>query len=349
VKEGSPAISLREVSKWYGPVIGVNEVSLEIGPSITGLLGPNGAGKSTLMKLITGQLRPSIGDALVLGKRTWRSISARREIGFAPEVDAFHEEMTGRQFVRAMARLSGLSRRTAGLRAEETLQRVGMGGLAHKTLRACSKGMRQRVKLAQALVHDPKVVVLDEPLSGIDPAGRLEIMALFEDLRDQGKTVLVSTHILHEIESITDQIILMARGRVLAAGALGRIRDILAEHPLTLRITTNRRRALGAALLAEESVAGVYLGEGAGERSAPSGRPADEDGPPSDGAGLDGAGLDGGDLIIKTRRPEDFFRALPSKVVGLGVNVERLEALDASAEAVFGYLVTGGSPGVGAP
>lgn len=315
-------ISLRNVSKWYGHVIGVNQVSLEISAGITGLLGPNGAGKSTLMKLLTGQLKPSMGEALVLGNRVWQSPGTRREIGFVPEVDAFHEEMTGRQFVRAMARLSGLSRHGARQRTEKALDMTGMLAWANKPLRACSKGMRQRIKLAQALVHDPRALVLDEPLSGVDPPGRVELMALFRTLKDEGKTLLVSTHILHEVESITDRIVLMARGRVLASGTLGRIRELMEEHPLTVKITCTRRRAVAALLLTREPVTGVAVGD-AGTMQA------------------SGEADDAGDLIVKVRRPGDFFRDLPGWVLEEGAEVERVEALDASVEAVFGYLMSG--------
>lgn len=317
---GPAAISVRDASKWYGAVIGVNQVSLDVGPGILGLLGPNGAGKSTLMKLIAGQLRPSMGEVLVLGERVWSAPAIRRHIGFTPEADAFHEEMTGRQFVCAMGRLSGLSRREARTRTEEVLERTGMAAGGDKKLRACSKGMRQRIKIAQALVHDPQIVVLDEPLSGIDPAGRLELMGLFQELRDRGKTVIVSTHILHEIEEITPAVVLMAHGRILASGTLRNIRDLLAEYPLTVRITSDRSRALGAALVGRESVVGVSLG----------------------GTGMEAgvaAGSSREDLIVKVRRPDEFFRELPGMLVGLNVEISRVEALDASAEAIFRYLV----------
>ncbi|MBI4602328.1 MAG: ABC transporter ATP-binding protein [Planctomycetes bacterium] len=322
----APPISLRGVSKWYGPVIGVNGVTLEVEPGITGLLGPNGAGKTTLMKLITGQLRPSVGEALVFGRSVWSRPDARRHVGFSPEVDAFHEEMTGREFVTAMARLSGIPRREARRRAEGALERTGMLDRCDKRLRACSKGMRQRIKISQALVHDPAVLVLDEPLSGIDPPGRIELMGLLRDLAGERKTILLSTHILHEVEAVTERIVLMARGRVLAAGYVGQIRELLAEHPLTVRIACDRRRVLAAALVGLESVAGVALGA-----PASAGEPEGGDGP--------------GDVVVKVRRAGDFFRRLPSVVLEQGAEVERVEALDASVEAVFGYLVSGAGYG----
>ena len=170
-----------QVSKWYGPVIGVNHVSLELRRGITGLVGSNGAGKSTLLRLATGQLRPSVGRVSVCGEDAW-TWRAKRLVGYSPDNDAFYEEMSGREFVRSMARLCGYNAAEATRRAETTLERVGMADRAGRKLRGYSKGMRQRIKLAQALLHDPTLLVMDEPLSGIDPVGRQEMLALFKGL-----------------------------------------------------------------------------------------------------------------------------------------------------------------------
>ena len=324
-------VEMREASKWYGPVIGVNDVSIDVGPGVTGLLGPNGAGKSTLMKLIVGELKPSIGRVRVLGKAAWSSPRVRRAVGFMPEGDIFYEEMKALEFVLAMARLSGLGGRRARSCAGLALERTGMTAHAEKKLRACSKGMRQRIKIAQALVHDPEVLVLDEPLSGIDPAGRIELMRLIGELGREGKTVLVSTHILHEVERITDRIILMARGRILAAGTLGRIRELLEEYPLTVRLTTNRRREMAAALMARDFVVAVSLGEAESVDGS---------------TGAEGSPEDRGDLTVKVLRPEDFFRELPEILLTRELEVTRVEALDASAEAIFQYLVRDSGSGL---
>ncbi len=307
----SGLVQVQEASKWYGAVIGVNEVTLDLQPGITGLLGPNGAGKSTLMKLMVGLLRPSLGEVRVEGRPVWGNSAVRRRIGYSPEVDGFFEEMRARDFVKILARLAGLSGRSASRRTEEVLKRVGMAELAHKTLKACSKGMRQRIKVAQALVHDPQVVILDEPLSGIDPVGRTDLLDLFRELGASGKTVLISTHILHEVETITDRIILLARGRVLAAGTVAHIRGLLDEHPLAVRISTTRARELASELVQLEDVAGVALGDG------------------------------GDDLVVKVHKPDRFFRLLPSLLLERGGEVKRVEPLDASAEAIFEYLVGG--------
>jgi ABC-2 type transport system ATP-binding protein len=308
----SALVTVAGASKWYGPVIGINEVDLEFEDGITGLLGPNGAGKSTLMKLIGGLLRPSLGEVRVLGRPAWGHAGTRRDIGYAPDIDGFYEEMTGREFVRAMARLSGLPAAEARARTEDALAKVGMADLGGKRLQGCSKGMRQRIKVAQALVHDPQVLIFDEPLTGIDPMGRGDLMALFSALGDQGKAVLISTHIIQEIEEITDRIVLLARGRVLAAGTVARIRDLLDDHPLTVRISSAAARELAVDLLAREEVAGVEIDGG------------------------------GGDLVVRIRRPDVFFRALPAIILARGAEVERVEPLDASAEAIFDYLVGGG-------
>src|SRR5262249_11699001 len=206
------------VSKWYGPVIGVNQVTLELRPGITGLVGANGAGKTTLMRLAAGQLRPYLGQVRVCGVEAWHA-AARRHVGYSPDVDSFYEEMSGRQFVETMARLCGYPRREARRRTAETLELVGMAGPhAERRVRGYSKGMRQRIKVAQALIHDPEVLLLDEPLSGIDPIGRQEFLSLFRQLAAQGKCLLVSSHELEELEKLTDHVAVMAQGRIAVVG-----------------------------------------------------------------------------------------------------------------------------------
>jgi ABC-2 type transport system ATP-binding protein len=325
-------IALSGVSKCYGRVVGLNGVDLEVREGITALLGPNGAGKSTLLKLVTGQLRPTLGEVRVFGRRVWRSAAARRRIGFAPDADAFYEEMRVREFVLAMARLSGLSA-GAARRTDEVLDRCGMAENASKRLGACSKGMRQRVKLAQALVHDPELVVLDEPLTGIDAPGRREMLDLFAELRREGKTVLLSTHVLSEVESHADRLVVVARGRVLAAGSLGEIRSVLSEHPLSVRIVCERPRSLGARLLGGGLVTSASVEDANGaaaEAAVRLGEPRDAN--PS-GGGARGA------LTVRIASAEAFFRSFPQAVLDEGGEVERVEALDASAEAVFEYLL----------
>src|SRR5262245_4923285 len=234
----TPSLLFEQVSKWYGPVIGVNQVTLELRPGITGLVGANGAGKSTLLRLATGQLRPDLGRVRVFGLNAWVA-AAKRHVGYCPEVDAFYEEMSGRQFVLSMARLCGYARAEAARRTESSLRFVGMADRADRRLRAYSKGMRQRIKVAQALVHDPEILVLDEPLSGVDPVGRQEFLDLFHRLAASGKCLLVSSHELEELEKLTEQVAIMARGRIAAVGTVSQIRDRLDAHPLSVLIELN--------------------------------------------------------------------------------------------------------------
>jgi ABC-2 type transport system ATP-binding protein len=323
--ETAPVLLCQRVSKWYGPVIGVNQVTLELRPGITGLVGSNGAGKTTLMRLITGHLRPDLGRVEVMGRNAWAA-AAKRHVGYCPEVDAFYEEMSGRQFVEAMARLSGYAAAEARRRAAAALESVGMGGRAERRLGGYSKGMRQRVKLAQALLHDPELLVLDEPLSGIDPVGRAEFIALFRALAAQGKCLLISSHELDELQKLTDHVAVMARGRIAAVGSVAQIRDRLDDHPLAVRVDVargpeesgrDRRRDLAGALLRFPDVIGVELLE--------------------DEPGEEGVGR----LLVHTRNPRAFFQDLSRLVLEECYDVRRLETLDESAEAVLGYLLGG--------
>jgi ABC-2 type transport system ATP-binding protein len=308
------------VSKWYGPVVGVNQVTLELRQGITGLVGANGAGKSTLMRLITGHLRPDIGQVSIRGLDSWSS-AAKRLVGYCPEVDAFYEEMSGRQFVEAMARLCGYTAAESRRRTEWALERVDMADRSQRRLRGYSKGMRQRIKLAQALLQDPPLLVLDEPLSGIDPVGRAQLVTLFQELAAQGKCLLVSSHELDELEKLTDHVAIMARGRLAAADTIGRIRDRLANHPLTVRIDVRHEgrapahRRLAAALLATlPDVVGVELVEH--ECSEEVGR-----------------------LLVRARRTERFFADLNRLAVEELYDIVHLETLDDSTQAVLGYLL----------
>jgi ABC-2 type transport system ATP-binding protein len=297
----------RNVSKWYGPVIGVNDVSVALPAGITGLLGPNGAGKTTLLRLLAGQLRPSLGTVLVRGWPAW-SASAKAHIGYCPDVDAFYEEMPGREFVRTMARLHGFCRRSARRRAEEVLHEVGMAHRADRKLRGYSKGMRQRIKLAQALVHDPDLIVVDEPLNGVDPVGRRELMDLFHALAARGKSLLISSHILDEMETLADRVLFMGRGRVLAAGTLPEIRDMLDNHPLRVRIRSDRARDLASRLVRWEWVRGIELRGSA-------------------------------DLHLQVHRPGEFFRQFAELVLEEAFEIDRLQTTDASAGAIFDYVM----------
>jgi ABC-2 type transport system ATP-binding protein len=304
-----------QVSKWYGAVIGVNQVTLELRGGITGLVGANGSGKSTLLRLATGQLKPDIGRVTVRGIDAW-DWKAKRLVGYCPDNDVFYEEMSGFQFVDTMARLCGFTARDARRRTEAVIEQVGMAGRCDRRIRGYSKGMRQRIKLAQALLHDPALLVLDEPLSGIDPIGRQESIELFTALAAAGKCLLISSHELEELEKLTDHVAIMARGRIAAVGSVLQIRDLLDNHPLAIRIDAPDPRAVATHLLEFPDVVGIELGEPVG------------DGEP-------------GSVVVRAKNPRKFFADFGRLVIEEGLDVRRLESLDDSTQAILGYLLGG--------
>ncbi|HMJ83140.1 MAG TPA: ABC transporter ATP-binding protein, partial [Vicinamibacterales bacterium] len=259
----APIVASDRLSKWYGQVIGLNDVTVAVPPGITGLLGPNGAGKSTFMKLITGQLKPSKGSVRVLGEPIWGNPALYFRIGFCPEQDAFYDRMTGLEWVTALVRLNGLGETEAANAAKAALDQVDLMSAADKKIGAYSKGMRQRVKMAQALVHDPELLILDEPLSGMDPIMRRKTIRLIKDWARAGKSVLVSSHILHEIEAMTSNILLVHNGRILAEGNVHQIRDLIDEHPHTVYIKADDPRALARRFLADDNMLSLKFDPGA--------------------------------------------------------------------------------------
>lgn len=307
--EVTPVVAFHNVSKWYGNVIGINKLSLAIRPGVTGLLGPNGAGKSTLLQLATGQLRESQGAIRVLGEPVWNNAALNRRIGLCPEQDAFYEWMTGRDFVLTCARLSGLPRSEARAATARTIEAVGMTRHQGRAVRGYSKGMRQRIKLAQALVHEPDVLFLDEPLTGTDPVARRDLMDIIQRLGSEGKSVLVSSHVLHEVQSLTPDIVLLSRGRLVAEGNVRQIRDLIDEHPHQIVLQADDHRRLAARLLAFDDVEGVRMLAG-----------------------------DGG-VMIETRSPDDFYGRLPGLYLDEGLTIKSVYSDDDNLEAVFKYLV----------
>ncbi len=301
-------VAADHLSKWYGQVIGLNDVTLTVPSGITGLLGPNGAGKSTFMKLITGQLKPSKGHITVLGEPIWRNPKLYFRIGFCPEQDAFYDRMTGLEWVSALLRLNGLSDAEAGATARRALDLVDLADAAGKKIGAYSKGMRQRVKLAQALAHDPDLLILDEPLGGMDPIGRRKTIRLIKDWGRAGKSVIVSSHILHEIESMTSNILLINQGRILAEGNVHQIRDLIDEHPHTVYIKADRTRALAREFLTFDDVLSLKL-----EADA---------------------------VVVQTGRPDVFYARLTELAASgdLGT-IHEVTSPDDNLQAVFQYLV----------
>jgi ABC-2 type transport system ATP-binding protein len=301
-------IATEHLSKWYGQVSGLNDVTVTVPAGITGLLGPNGAGKSTFMKLITGQLRPSQGIVRVLGEPIWGNPALYSRIGFCPEQDAFYDRMTGLEWVTALVRLNGYAEDAATDAARRALEAVDLLDAAGKKIGAYSKGMRQRVKLAQAIVHDPELLILDEPLTGMDPIMRRKTIRLIRDWARGGKSVLVSSHILHEVEAMTSNILLINNGRIVAEGNVHRIRDLIDEHPHTVYIRAADPRAIARTVLAEDGVISLRFDTGA--------------------------------VIVETARPDAFYARLTDIAAsGEAGRIDEVTSPDDNLQAVFKYLV----------
>jgi len=305
---GNPLVQADGVSKWYGQVSGLNNVTVSIPPGITGLLGPNGAGKSTFMKLMTGQLKPSQGKIRVLGEPIWGNPAVFARIGFCPEQDAFYDRMTGLEWVTALVRLNGLSDAEADAAAKRALDRVDLLDAAGKKIGAYSKGMRQRVKMAQAIVHDPDLLILDEPLSGMDPLMRRKTIRLIKDWARAGKHIIVSSHILHEIESMTSNILLINNGQIVAEGNVHQIRALIDTHPHTVYVRGADPRALARKFLAEDDVLSMKL-----EKDA---------------------------VVVETARPDSFYARLTELAAsGEAGQIDEVQSPDDNLQAVFKYLV----------
>lgn len=303
-------VAFDSVSKWYGNVIGLNKVTLRIPTGITGLLGPNGAGKSTLLYLATGQLRPSQGTVRVLGQTVWNHPALMRHIGLCPEQDAFYEWMTGFDFVRTCARLSGMNRGEASSAAERALATVGMTPNMNRAIRGYSKGMRQRTKLAQALVHSPPVLFLDEPFTGTDPLARRDLIDVIRELGNAGASVLVSSHVLHEVQALTPNIVLLHRGRLVAEGHVRQIRDLIDKYPHRIVLVCDDYRKLAEKVVRWDDVEGVKI------------------------MGRDSA------LMVETRQPDAFYGRLPELAMENGTAIREVYSEDDNLEAVFKYLVS---------
>ncbi len=302
-----PVVEADGLSRWYKQVIGVNDVTLTMQPGITGLLGPNGAGKSTFMKLITGQIRPSRGRVKVLGEPVWNNPELMRRVGFCPEQDAFYTGMTGFRWLQGLLRLNGHSLEDTDRMVIRALETVDLMDVKDRKIGAYSKGMRQRIKLAQAIAHNPELLILDEPLGGMDPMGRRQTIRLIKEWAAQGRSIIVSSHILHEIESMTSTILLVHHGRIVAEGNVHEIRELIEEHPHRIFIQCDAPRQLASRLVGWPVVAGMRLDESGVE--------------------------------VQTSKPEAFFTMLPEVILDEKVNVTRLLSPDDNLQAVFDYLV----------
>jgi ABC-2 type transport system ATP-binding protein len=302
-------IAADRLSKYYGNVLGLNDVSLEIEEGITGLLGPNGAGKSTFMKLVTGQMKPDIGAVTVSGRRTWNDPELFRDIGFCPENDVFYEDMTGLEFVAGLLRLYGFPPAEVRDRAARALDVVDLTKDKDRLIRGYSRGMRQRIKFAQAVAHDPRIVILDEPMSGLDPLGKRKLIRLIKDFKKEGRTILVSSHVLPEIEALTSRVVLVHQGKILAQGDIPFIRDLIEAHPHQISVRSSDPRALAARFVGDRSIQKMTFGP------------------------------DGRTLVVETHKRDDFFGRLTGAVLEGGLEVEEISSPDDNLQAVFEYLV----------
>jgi ABC-2 type transport system ATP-binding protein len=303
----APTLELERASRWYGQVIALNDVTTSLGPGVTGLLGPNGAGKSTFLKLCSGQLAPSQGEVRLLGRPAWGAPEVFHRVGLCPDADAFWENLTGQQFLVFLLRLTGYDDAECRRRAEAALEQVDLAPARDRKIGGYSKGMRQRIKLAQALAHDPEVLLLDEPLSGMDPVNRRRVVDLVKRLGREGRTVVVSSHILYEVEATTRRVLLIHNGRILAEGDVREIRDLLDEHPHTVSLRARDPRAVARAVVDLPHVVSMSFG------------------------------AEGEWLTVQTARPDELYGALAEPAVAAGVT--EMYSPDEDLESVFRYLV----------
>ena len=303
---GAPAFSIEAqgVSKWYGSVVAVNDVSFGVEPGVTGILGPNGAGKTTLLGMMCGLIRPSRGSMRVLGEETRGNTRLYSRIGVMPEHDALYSFMTGREFTRMAARLQGVRDESA---VDKAIAAVNLADAQDRRTGTYSRGMRQRIRLAATLVHEPEVLLLDEPLNGTDPRQRVEFADLVARLKAEGKTILISSHILEEVETLADRILLVVSGKLAASGGYRAIRESLDERPFKVRIAASKQREMASALIALDSVISVSL--------------------------------DGDGIEALTSNLADLQRMTPKIAQSVGSRLYRVEPLDDSLESVFTYVV----------
>jgi ABC-2 type transport system ATP-binding protein len=302
-------IRLDEVSRFYGEVLGVNRVTMTIGPGITSLVGPNGAGKTTLLNLIAGLLRPTHGAITIDGSRLDDPEAVHRLLGYCTQWDAFPRGATGLDFVRGYLTVHGFAGRRAEAMAWEALGRVGLQDAARKRIAAYSKGMRQRVKLAQALSHGPEVLILDEPLNGLDPMARAEVIALFQEFAAAGNIVVVSSHILHEVDVLSANVILMNHGYVVAEGAIHEVREEVEEHPFQVLVRCDRPALLASRVFALNHAVEVKINP------------------------------DGRGLLLRTKDAPGFFRLMNRLTIEDGLTVETVQPADDDVQSLYDYLI----------
>ncbi|HLH18480.1 MAG TPA: ABC transporter ATP-binding protein [Bryobacteraceae bacterium] len=305
-------VTFTNVSRFYGEVLGINNVSLSIPPGITSLVGPNGSGKTTLMNLMTGLIRPTQGEIRVLGIPPDRPEQLCRVIGYCAQFDAFPKGITGYQFLYSFLRMHGYTDAECDRRTRASLELVGLTAAAGRPVAAYSKGMRQRVKLAQATAHDPRVIVLDEPLNGLDPLARSEAIAIFRQWGAEGRHVIVSSHILHEVDQISDQVILLSQGYVVAEGQIQGVRSEVKEQPMQIQVRCDRPALLASRLFQQDHVVEAKLSP------------------------------DGRGLLLRTRDADGFYLLLNRVILESGLEVEQVAPADDDVNSVYQYLIGGG-------
>ena len=313
----SNAITFDNISKFYGDVLGVNRITLSIPPGVTSLVGPNGSGKTTLMNLMTGLIRPSAGKLDVLGMTPDQPEEFFRAVGYCTQFDSFPKGVTGREFIDFSLRMHGMPRGDTARLTEEALERVSMTFAADRKVAGYSKGMRQRIRLAQAVAHKPSVLVLDEPLNGLDPMARAESLALFTEWGRQGMHVIISSHILHEVDQISDRVLLMSYGYLVADGRIRGVREeVVDEQPLQILIRCSEPAKLASRVFARDSVVEARLVE----PDMPGNSPG---------------------VLVRTRDSQNFYRMLNTIVLEDNIEVESVAPVDDDAQAVYQYLIGG--------
>ena len=306
----TPIIQARALSKWYGQVIGLNNFALRVMPGITGIVGPNGSGKSTFFKLVLGLIKPNAGSISVLGKSPWKNPDLHSSIGFCPDFESLPVDSTGREYLTLVGRLQMMHGTALSKRIQEIVKIVDMGQALDRKTGGYSKGMKQRMKIAGALLHDPEMLILDEPLSGTDPLVRKDLIDLIKRLnREHGHDIIVSSHVLFEIERMTHNVALVYRGRAVASGEISEIRNLMDRHPHNIIIEGERTTALAKILLDQDYVVSVAFNESKDS------------------------------VTVQVSKPDDFFNGLPALVEKAQCSVSKMYSLDDNLEAVFRYLV----------
>ena len=305
----SSTVAFDSVSRWYGSVLGLSRVDLSFSPGVTALLGPNGAGKSTLLKLVAGLLKPSSGSVRVFGESPFANPGVFARLGIVPEETEFFARVSAIDWLTYLLQLSGFDERDAAERAGQTLDKVGLAEASKRPVTTFSRGMKQRLRIAQASAHDPDILILDEPLTGLDPVGRREVIDWIRAWGARGKTVVVSSHILHEVELMTREVVLMTAGKVLASGNIHEIRRLMDAHPHHILVKTTTPRKLATRLLQEDHLHAVSFSEQASQ------------------------------VELTTPSPDHFYELLAELVLANEVEIEEISSPDDNLEAVFHYLV----------